>query len=288
MKNVDKKQTTNTLIQFLETSFETAGFERAVIALSGGVDSSTSATLIARALGAKNVYPLLLPYGNLNLQAVTDARLVTKTLGIPPINVTEINIQPFVDPMVALDPSMDKIRRGNIMARVRMILLYDYAKKHNALVVGTENKTEYLLGYFTRFGDEASDIEPLRNFYKTEVRELARKLGLPDRIITKVPTAGLWEGQTDEGEFGFTYREADEILSMIVDEKKSMEDVVAKGFDRAVFEKVIKRIIDNEFKHHLPMREKILKSRGVFLLGREVRSSPRPRRWRSPRRSSGG
>lgn len=253
MKNVDKKQTTNTLIQFLETSFETAGFERAVIALSGGVDSSTSATLIARALGAKNVYPLLLPYGNLNLQAVTDARLVTKTLGIPPINVTEINIQPFVDPMVALDPSMDKIRRGNIMARVRMILLYDAAKKRNALVVGTENKTEHFLGYFTRFGDEASDIEPLRNLYKTEVYALARELKLPEKILKKAPTAGLWERQTDEGEFGFTYKEADEILTMIVDKKQSIDEVVLKGYDRATVEKVVKRMKENNFKHHLPL-----------------------------------
>lgn len=244
---------TETLIRFLNHEFAAAGFERAVVAMSGGVDSSCSAALAVRALGKENVYPLLLPYGNLNPQAVVDGRLITKTLGIPPANVTEINIQPFVDPIIATDPVMDRIRRGNIMARARMILLYDHAKKHNALVVGTENKTEYLLGYFTRFGDEASDIEPLRNLYKTEVYELARALNLPEEIFKKEPTAGLWEGQTDEGEFGFTYKEADEILAMIVDKKQSIDEVARKGYDRATVEKVVKRMKENNFKHHLPL-----------------------------------
>lgn len=240
-----------TLVRFLKTSFARAGFEHAVVAMSGGVDSSVSAALVARALGAKNVYPLLLPYADIS--STDDAKLVIAHVGIPKSNVIQINIAPFVDPMIALDPTMDRLRRGNIMARVRMILLYDYAKTRNALAVGTENKTEYLLGYFTRFGDEASDIEPLRNLYKTEVWELAGKLGLPDRIITKVPTAGLWEGQTDEGEFGFTYKEADAILGMIVDKKQSIDEVVLKGYDRATVEKVVKRMKENNFKHHLPI-----------------------------------
>ncbi|MEK9143702.1 MAG: NAD+ synthase [Patescibacteria group bacterium] len=241
------------LVQFIETSFETAKFKRAIVALSGGVDSSTSAALAVRALGCENVYPLLLPYGNLNPQTVVDAQLVAKTLGIPPVNMTEINIQPLVDPIVAIDLSMDRVRRGNIMARVRMILLYDAAKKRNALVVGTENKTEYLLGYFTRFGDEASDIEPLQNLFKTQVYELARELELPEQILLKTPTAGLWEGQTDEDEFGFTYKEADEILATIVDKKQSIDEVVLKGYDRATVEKVMKRMKDNAYKHHLPL-----------------------------------
>ena len=241
----------NELIGFIKNSFEKAGFERAVVAMSGGVDSSTSAALAVGALGANNVYPLLLPFGNLN--SVTDAQIVARTLGIPKSNIHTTNIQLLVDPIVALDPSMDQIRRGNSMARVRMILLFDQAKKRNALVVGTENNTEYLLGYFTRFGDEGSDVEPLRNLYKTQVYELARSLNLPEQILTKAPTAGLWEGQTDEGEFGFTYKEADEILSFVVDEKQSIDAVVSKGYNREVVEKVIKRMKDNEFKHHLPI-----------------------------------
>lgn len=241
------------ILQFLKTSFDAAGFGRAVIALSGGVDSSVSCALAVRALGKDNVYPLLLPYGSLNNQGVTDAKLVIQALGIPEKNVLVINIKSLVDPIIVLDQAKDAIRHGNIMARVRMILLYDYAKKWNALVVGTENKTEHLLGYFTRFGDEASDIEPLRNLYKTEVYALARNLHLPEIILTKAPTAGLWEGQTDEGEFGFTYKEADTVLRMVVDEHKSTDEVVAAGMDRKVIEKVIKRMKENEFKHHLPI-----------------------------------
>lgn len=253
MKPFKVQQTSDALIKFLQTSFQNAGFSRAVIAMSGGVDSSASAALAVRALGENHVYPLLLPYGNLNPQAVADARLVITTLGIPEGNVSLMNIQSLVDPIITLDPAMDRVRRGNVMARVRMILLYDHAKKRNALVVGTENKTEYLLGYFTRFGDEASDIEPLRNLYKTEVYALARHLNFLEKILTRAPTAGLWEGQTDEGEFGFSYTQADAILRMVVDEKKSVEDVVASGIGRSVVEKVIKRMNDNKFKHHLPI-----------------------------------
>lgn len=244
-------RTPNVLITFLKTSFQNSGFKRAVIGMSGGVDSSTSCALAVQALGAKNVYPLLLPYRDSS--SSDDAKLVITHIGIPKRNIIQINIVPFVDPMIALDPTMDRIRRGNIMARVRMILLYDAAKKWNALVVGTENKTEHLLGYFTRFGDEASDVEPLRYLYKTEVYALARELQLPEKILKKDPTAGLWEGQTDEEEFGFTYKEADAILGMIVDEKKSIDEVVGKGYDQATVEKVIKRMKKNNFKHHLPI-----------------------------------
>lgn len=241
------------LAEFVKTSFQNAGFERAVIAMSGGVDSSTSAALAVQALGVSNVYSLLLPCGNLNSSAAGDAKRVIDALGIREQNVTQINIGPLVDSIIALDPAMDQIRRGNIMARVRMIVTFDQAKKRNALVVGTENKTEHLLGYFTRFGDEASDIEPLRTLYKTQVYALARFLNLPEQVLTKAPTAGLWEGQTDEGEFGFTYKEADEILSLVVDEKQSIDSVVSAGFKREVIEKVVKRMRDNEFKHVLPI-----------------------------------
>ncbi|MBI4062299.1 NAD+ synthase [Candidatus Gottesmanbacteria bacterium] len=239
------------LVEFIKISFQNAGFERAVIAISGGVDSSTSAALAVEALGANTIYPLLLPYGNLG--AIRDAQLVARALAIPQRNIHTIDIQPFVDPIISLDRTMDQIRRGNIMARVRMIVTFDNAKKRNALVIGTENKTEHLLGYFTRFGDEASDVEPLRNLYKTQIYELARFLGVPEKIINKTPSAGLWQGQTDEGEFGFSYKEADEVLSLYVDQKKSIEEIVDKGFSRNIIEKVIKRMKDNDFKHHLPI-----------------------------------
>ncbi len=244
---------TNKLTAFLKKAFAKAGFTKAVVALSGGVDSATSCTLVVRALGRENVYPILLPYGQLNHQGVVDARAVIEKLEIPEANVSEIDIKPLIDPMLALDPAIDNIRKGNTMARMRMIVLFDQAKKRNALVVGTENRSEHLLGYFTRFGDEASDIEPLRNLYKTQVYQLATYLGLPQQILTKKPTAGLWEGQTDEGEFGFTYKEADQILAMLFDEKKSVEEVVAQGFSRETVKKVQARVAANSFKHNLPL-----------------------------------
>ncbi len=253
MKALNPQAIVNELTVFLQTSFQKAGFENAVIAMSGGVDSSVSASLVVKALGKGHVYPLLLPYRNLNSLATQDAQLVIRHLEIPKEHVTQINIEPLVDQVVAIDPSIGKFRRGNIMARVRMMMIFDQAKKRNALVIGTENKTEHLLGYFTRFGDEASDMEPLRNLFKTQVYELAKYFRLPEQIITKSPTAGLWDGQTDEGEFGFSYKEADSILSFIVDEKKSIEEIIRQGLDGAVVKKVVQRMNDNDFKHHLPI-----------------------------------
>ncbi len=243
----------DSLTKFIKDAFAKAGFTKAVIALSGGVDSATSCALTVKALGKENVYPILLPYGQLNHSGVVDARLVIDVLQIPKANVTEIDIQPSVDAILRAEREVSDIRRGNIMARTRMIFLFDQAKKRNALVVGTENKSEHLLGYFTRFGDEASDIEPLRNIYKTQVYELARSLGIPEPILTKKPTAGLWEGQTDEEEFGFTYKEADQILALLYDEKKSVEEIVAQGFQKETVEKVQARVVANSFKHRLPI-----------------------------------
>lgn len=253
MKPIDPKKTKEELVSFLKISFQKAGFDKAVIAVSGGIDSSTSLALAAEALGKKHVFPIVLPYGTLNNQGTNDARLVVRGLGIAESQILEVNIQPLVDPMIALDPGMDHGRKGNIMARARMIVLFDQAKNHTALVVGTENKSEYLLGYFTRFGDEASDIEPLGNLYKTQVYELARFLGIPEQILTKKPTAGLWEGQTDEGEFGFRYTDADEILSLYHDAHNTVEDIVASGLKQSIVESVIKRVIQNEFKHRVPI-----------------------------------
>lgn len=253
MKSTESAQITRQIVKFLKNEFAKAGFLGGVIALSGGVDSAVSCCLGVRALGKEHIFPLLLPHGELNKQGITDALIIIKQLGIPKENVSEVNIKPIVDLFIPLDPAMDDIRRGNIMARVRMIILYDQAKKQNALVIGTENKTEHLLGYFTRFGDDASDIEPLRNLYKTEVIALARYLGVPAPILTKAPTAGLWPGQTDEGDFGFTYKDADEILSLLFDEKKSVEEIVAAGWERGVVEKVKSRADKNSFKHHLPI-----------------------------------
>lgn len=221
MVSIDPEKTANELVTFIKNAFQKAGFTKAVIGVSGGVDSATSYELAVRALGKENVLPYFLPYKK---------------------------IAPIVDEFLSFDPTMDKLRRGNVMARVRMTILLDQAKKHRALVVGTENKTEHILGYYTRFGDEASDIEPLRNLYKTQVYQLAKFLKIPESILNKPPTADLWEGQTDEGEFGFTYKDADEVLYQLYDLKKKKVD----GVDRAVVAKVKAWINRHSFKHNLP------------------------------------
>lgn len=255
MLEFNPEETAGKLTDFLQRSFAEAGFSRAVIALSGGVDSAVSCSLAVQGLGVDNVYPVLLPCGALNAQGVLDAMAVVEWLKIPLAHVVRIDIKPAVDAIISgsKDPGMDNVRRGNIMARVRMAVLFDQAKKRQAMVVGTENKSEHLLGYYTRFGDEASDIEPLRNLYKTQVYQLAKYLAVPDAILAKPPTAGLWDGQTDEGELGFSYEVADQILAGLYDEKKTSEELVASGFDQVVITKVRSWVEKNAFKHSLPV-----------------------------------
>ena len=257
MKNdllkITPEKAADQLMGFIKSEFAKAGFSRAVIGLSGGVDSAVSLVLGIRALGGENVYPALLPYGALSTQGTLDAMSFIQSQKIPLTHICRIDIKPAVDEMCMKTAAADNVRRGNIMARVRMTYLFDQAKKHEALVLGTENKSEQLLGYFTRFGDEASDIEPLINLYKTQVFELAAYLGVPEQILTKKPTAGLWADQTDEGEFGFSYRDADGILTLLYDLKKSIDEVVSAGFDRGLVEKVKTRVEANNFKHHLPI-----------------------------------
>jgi NAD+ synthase len=248
----DAQKTTEALVEFLKKTLQDSGFSDILIGLSGGIDSATSCALAVSSLGVQHVHPVLLPYGELSGEGEADAYLVAAALKIPESSIQRINIQSAADQVISLDPGMDEFRKGNIMARMRMIFLYDLSKKLNALVLGTENKTEHLLGYFTRFGDEASDIEPIRGLYKTEIRQLAAYLQIPEKILIKAPTAGLWNGQTDEKEFGFNYEDADQILSLIVDDRLKKDEVISKGFPVDVVEKVIARMHANEFKHHLP------------------------------------
>lgn len=245
------EEATESIVKFLRQTFRTAGFAHAVVALSGGVDSATVAGLLVRALGAEQVYPLLLPYGKLNHQGVVDAQLVAEALGIPAANRQIVDIEPLLAPLFRVQADMTLLRRGNAMARMRMIVVFDWAKKLPGLVVGTENKTEHLLGYYTRFGDEASDTEPIRHLYKTQVYQIAKYLQLPGVVITKAPTAGLWNGQTDEGEFGFTYAEADEILTEIVDRNRSFHTLNTR-FSQKTVSAVMARYKTNAYKHQLP------------------------------------
>lgn len=252
MQNIDPEKTAQSLIGFLRQTFARAKFSRAVMALSGGIDSSLAFALAVKALGKNNVFPLLLPYGKLNDQGTADALKVIEGLCIPKNHITQINIKTSVDEIAQSDPKIDRLRKGNIMARVRMVFVFDQAKKRKALVVGSENKSEHLLGYFTRFGDQASDIEPLRNLYKSHVYQLAKFIRLPEAILTKQPTAGLWEDQTDEKEFGFAYKEADKILYYYFDKKLSAEEIIAKGIQKTIVEKVLQFAKKNDFKHQVP------------------------------------
>lgn len=232
------------IINFLRTIYKE---KNAVIAVSGGVDSATSLTLLTRAIEPERITALLLPYGS---QSTEDSRLVCEFNNIK--NVVEINIKSMVDKVSQTLNCNDPVRKGNIMARIRMITIYDFAKKQHALVCGTENKSEKYLAYFTRFGDEASDVEPIQHLYKKQVKALAKKLNIPEKIISKVPSAGLWENQTDEEEFGFTYEEADTVMESYIDGNPKNIDKVSKE----IYDKVVKRIEDNRFKHEAPYRPK--------------------------------
>lgn len=240
------------IIAFIKDAVTTAGLADVVVAVSGGVDSAVSLALAVKAFGREHVYAVMLPYGDLSKKGVEDAKVVIEKLHIPQDHIFTIDIKEGVDALIAKTKEMTDIRRGNMMARVRMIYLFDMAKKFNALVLGTENKTEHYLGYFTRFGDEASDVEPIRGLYKIQVWEMAKYLEVPEQIITKAPSAGLWDGQSDEGEFGFSYADADRILYHHFEEKLPLEGIVSLGFEKNLVENVLSFVQKNEFKHHLP------------------------------------
>jgi NAD+ synthase len=195
-----------------------------------------------------------MPYRTSSPESLRDAEDATRQLGI---STRVIEITPMVDPYLSSYVAEDSRRRGNVMARARMIVLYDQSEEYRGLVIGTSNKTEALLGYTTQYGDNAAAIQPIADLYKAQVRQLARVVGVPDRIIAKAPSADLWEGQTDEGELGFTYDAADAILYRLVDERRRIEDVVAEGFDASVVRRIVDLIARNQFKRVTPPVAKI-------------------------------
>ncbi len=265
MRRLDIPETVRSLTAFIRTTVKEAGFSRLAIAVSGGIDSATAASLAAFALGPENVFVLLLPYLDWHDDSRQRTSELLSQLRISVSNIREINVAPMVN--VFRDSlrlshqagqtqienrELEHIRLGNIMARVRMIAIFDYAREFHALVLGTENKSEHYLGYYTRFGDEASDLEPLRSLYKTEVYQIARHLGIPEDILTAVPTAGLWPGQTDEGQFGFTYPQADEVLYSLFEAGLKPEELAARGLDQTVVKAVTTWIDQVSYKHQLP------------------------------------
>ncbi len=243
------QQKIDQIVQFIQQTFQENNKQKVIVAVSGGIDSALSLTLVTKALGAQNIIPVMLPYGD---QDLSDGEAVLKFNQIPQENWQVIDIKPTVDTaaQAAKIEMNDKVRLGNIMARTRMMIIYDLAKKNDALVCGTENKSEKYLGYFTRFGDEASDIEPIVHLYKTQVRQLSEFLDLPTQIQTKQPTADLWEGQTDEQELGFSYEIADRVLMQLIDEGKPGAKI--EGMDPELVAKVIQRVGQMKFKQQVP------------------------------------
>lgn len=238
------------IVDFLKRVFAEQQKNKAIIAVSGGIDSSLSLTLLAKALTPEQIFPIILPYHD---QSTQDNWDIIKFNNISRANVIEFNIGPVVDGIAEdLRVGEDRIRKGNLMARTRMIAVYDLAKKLDALVVGTENKSEKHLAYFTRFGDEASDIEPIQHLYKSQVRQLAQHLHIPESILNKAPSAGLWTDQTDETEFGFTYEQADQVLQQYIDEGKPVEQIEIETGGEEVVQKVVDFVEKNAFKHHVP------------------------------------
>lgn len=242
------------LVEFLRDETRTAGFDRAVLGLSGGVDSALCAYLAAEALGKHNVLGLILPYRTSNPKSREDAELVVRELGI---RSEVVDITPMVDAFLSGEADVDRVRAGNVMARQRMIVLYDRSSKERALVYGTSNKTELLLGYGTLFGDMACALNPLGDLYKSQVWQLAAHVGVPAAIVEKKPSADLWEGQTDEGELGFSYVNVDHLLYLLVDERRRPEEVFAAGFEPAMVERVQRMIRQSQFKRRPPIVAKV-------------------------------
>jgi NAD+ synthase len=233
------------LVEFIRNEVRKFGFERVVLGISGGLDSALAATLAAEALGPENVVGLILPYKTSSPESEGHARLLIEQLGIA---YDKIDITAMADPLLNFYPEMSNLRRGNIMARMRMICVFDRSAAEKALVLGTSNKTETLLGYTTWYGDNAASIQPIADLYKTQVRALARALGVPEPILEKKPSADLWPGQTDEAEMGLEYDVVDQVLYLLVDERIDPEQVVARGFSQALVDQTIRTVRNMQFK----------------------------------------
>ena len=246
---IDTQLATDIICGFIRDQTQKAGLPRAVIALSGGIDSALAAALSARALGPENVLAIRMPWRDSSANSLSDADLLIEALGLPALTV---EITPMVSPLFERFPEMDARRRGNIMARQRMIVSYDQSVAWGGLVMGTSNKTEFLLGYSTIYGDSGSAMQPIADLYKAQVRQLSAALDLPQSILDKAPSADLWEGQTDEEELGFRYEDVDQVLYLLVDERYVVDEVVEEGFARDFVEDVWRRVKANHYKRTMP------------------------------------
>jgi NAD+ synthase len=240
--------------EFLRGHLEQTGFERMVLGLSGGLDSALVAFLISEAIGADNLLCVLLPYRTSSLASTTDAEAVVAALGCPS---RLVEITPMVDGYFPVEPEDDvdaseARRRGNFAARMRMSVLYDLSVVWTGLVCGTGNKTEALLGYTTIYGDNASALAPIGDLYKSQVRQLAAEMGVPQQVLFKAPSADLWPNQTDEGELGMTYADMDRLLFWMIDRRRTDEQLVEIGFSPATIRRVQQLVASSEYKRQMP------------------------------------
>jgi NAD+ synthase len=246
---IDTSIARRVIAEFIRGQLRQAGFEKTVVGLSGGIDSAVVAFLVAEAIGAERLLSVLMPYRTSSPSSRSDAEAVVARLGCAS---EVVDISPMVDPFFANDPDASSLRRGNFMARQRMAVLYDRSVTWGGLVVGTGNKTESLIGYTTLFGDSACAFNPIGDLYKSQIRQLAEALGVPEAIIRKAPSADLWPGQTDEAEADISYPVLDRLLFWRVDKRRSVDEVVAMGFERALVERVDRMIAGSEFKRQVP------------------------------------
>jgi NAD+ synthase len=246
---IDTRVARRVIGEFIRGQLRQAGFERAVLGLSGGIDSALVAHLTAEAIGAERLLCVLMPYRTSSPASRADAEEVVRRLGA---QSELVDISPMVDGYFASDPEASSLRRGNFMARMRMAVLYDRSVTWGGLVVGTGNKTESLIGYTTLFGDSACAFNPIGDLYKSQVRQLAQEIGVPETIIRKAPSADLWPGQTDEVEANFTYPQLDRLLYWRIDKRRSVEEVVALGFEPELVERVDLMVAGSEFKRQVP------------------------------------
>ena len=252
--DLNLKDVHNELVKFLRENFKKAGFSKAVLGLSGGIDSALVAYLLRDALGKENVLAIMMPYKSSNPDSLNHAKLVVEDLKI---NAKTIEITDMIDAYFKNEKEASSLRMGNKMARERMSILFDYSSKENALVVGTSNKTEIYLGYSTQFGDSACALNPIGDLYKTNIWDLSRYLKIPNELIEKKPSADLWEGQTDEQEMGLSYKEADQVLYRMLEENKTVKEILAEGFSKDLVDNILKRMNRSEYKRRMPLIAKI-------------------------------
>jgi NAD+ synthase len=251
---LDPDWTTSILSRFIDTELHRTGLNDLVLGLSGGIDSAVAAYLAAQAIEPARIHACLMPFRTSSDDSLVDARSVVDDLGI---DSETIDISPLVDGFEKTAGKVDRLRLGNVMARARMTVLYDRSAAHSALVLGTSNKTELLLGYGTLHGDMASALNPIGDLYKTQLRRLAEHLGVPESIRTKPPSADLWPDQNDEDDLGFSYDEVDRLLALLIDARTSRATAIEAGFSPELIDGVTRRIVRSQFKRTLPVIAKI-------------------------------